>query len=220
MSSTLNDPQLRLSLQTSSGGCAGIVYNLDASISTIVFPTDSVFQQAFNPKVQLTNRGATTLTSVSITYQVDGQIPDTFEWTGSLTSLQSTIDTLPTYYTGEGGHVFTAWTSNPNNGTDEWIYNDTANSNFITKSLISKNSTSIIPNIDGDLMTITVENPSAPIMYVQLVNAIGQIMFSENVDMGVGSVFKLSLTDYAPGMYFLYGQVGYDFVKQKIMIMR
>ena len=220
MTTTLEDPDLRLSIQSSSGGCQGVNYNLDASISTIAYPTDSVFQQGFVPQVQLTNRGIDELTYVKIGYQVDGQTPLYSDWNGSLTSLVSTIVALPAYFTGEGGHVFYAWTTEPNHGTDEFIYNDTASSEFIVKSSVPKNTSSIIPSLTGDIATITVQNPSAATMNVQLINAIGQVMYNADVDVVNNSSFILDLTNYAPGLYIIYGKVGYDFVKEKIMVVR
>ena len=45
-------------------------------------------------------------------------------------------------------------------------------------------------------------------------------MLNEDVDVVNNSSFIIDLSNYAPGLYILYGKVGYDFVKEKIMVVR
>jgi hypothetical protein len=220
MESVLTNPQQRLSIQSSPGGCQGVAFNLDASISLVTAPMDTVLQQGFNGQVQLSNRGAGEITTVQISYQVDGQSPETYQYNGSLTSLQSVLVDLPVYFTGEGGHVFYAWTSLPNNAQDEFVFNDTASSEFLVKSEVPKNTHITLTNIDGYQAAFEILNPSAATMYLQLVNAVGQVVLSGNVELINSSTFAIDVSHYSPGLYFLYGKIGFDFVKEKIMVIR
>jgi len=220
MEGVLNDPALRKSLQNSPGGCVGVAFNLDASISTVVFPFDTLDQQAFEPHVQLTNDGSEDITYVKINYQVDGQPISTYEYNGDLGSLQSIPVILPVYFTGEGGHVFYAWTSDPNHGTDQFIHNDSAQNTFFVKSTVPKNTNSIDSVLTNGPFTFHIQNPGAGIMHYQIVNVLGQIVFEADADIIQNSSLTVDLPDLAPGMYFIYGKIGYDFVKRKIMVAR
>lgn len=102
---------------------------LDAGISAIVQPQGSICDNTFQPQVQLTNFGATTLTSVTITYDWNGN-PNTFSWTGNLTTGQNTVVTLPTQTGINGTYTFTASTSNPNGSSDQNPSNDASSQTF------------------------------------------------------------------------------------------
>ena len=47
------------------------------------------------PKVLIKNNGSTTLTSLDITYSVDGISPKTYTWTGNLKFLETKEVELP-----------------------------------------------------------------------------------------------------------------------------
>ncbi|MFI5135071.1 MAG: M43 family zinc metalloprotease [Chitinophagales bacterium] len=220
MQSVLDDPNLRQSLQSSPGGCVGLAFNLDASISTIAFPYDTLPQQAFEPQVQLTNRGSEDLTYVKITYQVDGQTVSTYDYNGDLASEQSALVTLPVYFTSEGGHVFYAWTSDPNHGTDQFIYNDTSSMTFMVKSVVPKNTSSVDSSLTNGPFTFNIQNPGAGTMHYQIVNVLGQIVYEANADIIQHSSLTIDLPNLPPGMYFLYGNIGYDYVKRRIIEVR
>jgi hypothetical protein len=126
ITATLNGS--RVSLQTSNG-CA-TQQALDAGILSITTPNGNVCATTFTPVVTLQNFGANTLTSVTITYQVDANPSSNFNWTGSLISGGQTSVTLPSVTTTSGAHTFTACTSAPNSGTDGNTGNDCVTSNF------------------------------------------------------------------------------------------
>lgn len=50
---------------------------------------------ALSPEVEIQNTGENPLTSVNITYTINGGTPNNYNWTGNLTSLQSEVVTLP-----------------------------------------------------------------------------------------------------------------------------
>ncbi len=84
------------------------------------------------PKFTLVNSGQSPLTSVTITYGIDGTESETYNWTGSLTFLQSVEITLPILTLTAGNHTFSASISSVNGGTDEDLeYNSVASSFYV-----------------------------------------------------------------------------------------
>lgn len=101
----------------------------DAGISSIVNPDGTICASSFTPEIELTNYGTNALTTVTITYGVDGAT-NTFNWTGNLASGASTTVTLPVQSPATGAHTFDAATSLPNGNTDPNTGNDASTSNF------------------------------------------------------------------------------------------
>lgn len=98
------------------------------------------------PKLTLMNTGQTTLTSASITYGIDGTESQTYNWTGSLTFLQTVEITLPALTVSSGTHTFSATISTVNGGVDEDPdYNSVASTFFVME-----NPETIELNIDLD----------------------------------------------------------------------
>lgn len=107
--------------------------SLDCGISTISGIGSAICSNTFTPTVTLSNPGNTTLTSATINYKIDAGSVSTYNWTGSLASGATTNITLPAQTVATGGsHTFTSYTSNPNGGTDLYIYNDQYVQNFNT----------------------------------------------------------------------------------------
>jgi len=103
--------------------------SLDAGVSAVFQPEGSICDNSFQPQVQLTNFGATNLTSATITYNWNGN-PNTFSWTGNLATGQSTTVTLPSQTGVNGTYTFTASASNPNGSADQNPSNDSSSSTF------------------------------------------------------------------------------------------
>jgi hypothetical protein len=217
MNAVLNSS--RESLKSSPAGCQGVKFSLDASISKIIYPLDTVNALSFQPQVQVTNRGLINLDNVQIYYQVDGQDPAIFEFQGSLVTNASQVITLPFYFTGEGGHVFTAWSGSPNFGTDQYPFNDTATSEFTVVSLIPKNSVDFQdPFEPGVYFSFQIQNPSAGDLDLWVVNTIGQVMKHHSVSIISQPTIELNLSDLADGIYFLYGKIGFDYITKKVLV--
>jgi hypothetical protein len=109
-------------------------FTLDAAIVDIMNPSDYVAYERVNgicatPKVMLQNTGSTTLTEIVIEYWVNGD-PNhqTYTWTGSLDFLEKEEVALPTpsalWDALSTTNVFHATVKAPNNGTDEYEFND------------------------------------------------------------------------------------------------
>ena len=96
----------------------------DIGVSLIVYPTGGVCGESFSPEVTVTNYGSNTVSSFTLNYDIDGGANQTENWTGSLTSGQSTTITLPSQTTSNGSHSFNASTASPNGNTDSNTSND------------------------------------------------------------------------------------------------
>jgi hypothetical protein len=146
----------RAPLQNSLG-CTPFA-NLDAGISSISSPTGTICSSSFTPVVTLQNYGANTLTSVTINYNVDGGTNQTFSWTGSLASGQTINVTLPTQTSTNGSHTFTAFTSNPNGGTDENTSNNSSSSSFTLQTNGNGVNLNLLVDCFGDEITWNITN--------------------------------------------------------------
>ena len=116
-------------------------FQQDAAVVGIIAPNNSaeftrVGTICANPSVMIRNTGATQLTQLTINYWLnDTPTPQTFEWTGSLDFMEEEVVTIPTtaalWYDLTGtDNVFHVEIANPNQGTDEYNYNNTMSSTF------------------------------------------------------------------------------------------
>lgn len=122
----------RNSLFTSNGLTPVVVQALDASIFSIISPPASSCFSQITPTVILKNKGNTTLTSATITYSVDNATPQTYQWTGSLATFETTTINLPVITVAAGNHTLTVATSQPNGQTDQDATNDSQTFAFVT----------------------------------------------------------------------------------------
>jgi hypothetical protein len=104
----------------------------DAGIERIVYPVKTnyskncVFPNLLNAVVKLKNYGTASLNTTTIKYQVDNGPISSYVWNGSLLKDSSTNVTLPGILYAQGTHTFLAFTSNPNNASDGYGLNDSA----------------------------------------------------------------------------------------------
>ncbi len=119
----------------------GANFELDASLLEVRKPSQRFEFDRFgtichNPEVVIQNKGGQTLTSLTINYWVNDAItPETYNWTGSLEMMETAIVELPTPATlwesvTLENNTFHAEVYGPNNGADEYIYNDVYHSTF------------------------------------------------------------------------------------------
>lgn len=103
----------------------------NAGIAGIISPNgNSCGSLMINPVVTLRNYGGNDLTSVTITYNIDGGTNQTFNWTGTLAPLGTVDVSLPAINSTTGAHTFNSSTSNPNSTSDTDATNDASSSNF------------------------------------------------------------------------------------------
>jgi hypothetical protein len=104
-------------------------FTLDAALEDIVSPSTNQMWLRYNPIcdnpiVRIKNTGSTTLTSLTITYGLNGATPSVYHWTGSLAFMQSVNVTLDNFDWVAGASNFTVTISNPNGGSDQYSYNN------------------------------------------------------------------------------------------------
>jgi PKD repeat protein len=103
----------------------------DIGIENIASPDGSLCNSSsIEPVIVLINYGSVTLTSATITYDIDGNNSLNYNWTGSLAQGATEIINLPMMTTTSGAHVFNVTTSSPNGQTDENQNNDNSSSAF------------------------------------------------------------------------------------------
>ncbi|MFH1004848.1 MAG: T9SS type A sorting domain-containing protein [Bacteroidota bacterium] len=134
---------------------------LDVGISNVILPIGIVCNTTFTPIVKLSNFGMTTLTSCTINYKIDGGSDQTFNWTGTLASMQSTNVTLSSITTTSGTHTFTSSSGNPNGSTDGDAKNDQSSSTFSIMSAQSLPLTEGLENTTFPPTGWTLNNPDA-----------------------------------------------------------
>ncbi|MCX6297435.1 MAG: peptide-N-glycosidase F-related protein [Bacteroidetes bacterium] len=105
-------------------------FTLDAAIEDILSPSKDQMYLRYNPVctapvIKIKNTGSTTLTSLTITYGMNGATPSVYTWTGSLAFMEIATVTLGTFNWATGSTDFTVSLSNPNGGVDQYPYNNT-----------------------------------------------------------------------------------------------
>ena len=121
----------RASLLTSNGCTPVNLKNYDAQPRLINSPSSRLCDANFTPTVTIFNRGAVTLTSLTITAKIDNGTPVVTNWTGSINSLTSTSVTLSGMTTPTGNHILTVYTTNPDGVLDQNTSNDTLNQSIM-----------------------------------------------------------------------------------------
>ena len=116
----------------SSPGCTPSApdFALDAQAQSVIAPAAGVCATSVTPVIRVRNNGEQTLTSLDVSYSLDGTEIGTLTWTGALAYAESEDVTLSDIAPAEGNHTFSFTLSNPNGGTDENATNDTATSDF------------------------------------------------------------------------------------------
>ena len=115
-----------------SPGCTPAVpdFALDAQAQSVIAPVAGVCATSVTPVIRVRNNGEQTLTSLDVSYSLDGVEIGTLTWTGALAYAESEDVTLDDIAPEDGNHTFSFTVSNPNGGTDENASNDTASSDF------------------------------------------------------------------------------------------
>tara|TARA_B110000196_G_scaffold108790_1_gene94286 strand:- start:63 stop:2114 length:2052 start_codon:yes stop_codon:yes gene_type:complete len=116
-------------------------FTLDAAVIDILSPTNKVNYERKNPicskpKVIIQNTGNTTITSLTIEYWINNATSkEIFTWNGNLSFLEKEEVELPDPSSLWNNiiptnNIFHAVISLPNNGTDEYSYNNNLSSTF------------------------------------------------------------------------------------------
>ncbi|MCX6257371.1 MAG: peptide-N-glycosidase F-related protein [Bacteroidia bacterium] len=109
-------------------------FTLDAAIWDIKSPCKTDMYNRMNPVcdnpvITIKNTGSTTLTSLTITYGIEGGPQSTYYWTGNLPFLQTKDVSLPPF-NWSSKNQFKVTVSNPNGGADQYPNNNSMESTY------------------------------------------------------------------------------------------
>ncbi len=116
-----------------------IKHDNDAEVYDVITPNKWDYYSRRNPicsepTVIVRNNGKQALTSLSFEYGVSGGNVETYNWTGSIPSMEKDTIVLPIddilFWTGDSEKKFTVKTLNPNGKTDENNTNDSYTTEF------------------------------------------------------------------------------------------
>ena len=127
-------------------------FQLDAAVVKIISPNNSaeytrIGEICANPAVMIRNTGETELTQLTINYWLnDAQSPQSFEWTGSLGFMEEELVTIPSpkelwFDILVENNKFHVEISSPNQGTDEYDFNNNASASFNVPETLPQNLT-------------------------------------------------------------------------------
>jgi len=110
-------------------------FTLDAAITDIKAPSNADIYKRINPVchnpvITIKNTGSTPLTSLTVTYGVEGGTMNTYNWSGNLAFMQSEDVTLGEVNWLAARNSFVAFISAPNAGTDQYAYNNTMHTTY------------------------------------------------------------------------------------------
>jgi hypothetical protein len=98
---------------------------VDAAVTSINnVPEHLCGDSLIQPQVSLKNNGIEVVTSIIVTYGVQGGIPETVIWTGSLQPGQTVNYTLPAIVVPPGDHILEVSSASPNGDMDQVPEND------------------------------------------------------------------------------------------------
>lgn len=161
----------------------------DATISAVQ-PISDQCGFEISPVVTLQNVGESPLTSVEISYAVNGGTPQNYTWTGNLTSLQSELVTLPAMnYSLETVNNLTVGVQSDDNNA-----NNTLVETF-DQTFTNTNDLTLILNTDnqGNQTTWEIVNVAGDV-----VESGGPYGNNENINLSFnleGDCYKFNLTD-------------------------
>jgi hypothetical protein len=176
----------------------GVPIQVDPIASAVGGVSGTFCSAGVTPTVTLSNGGAITLTSVTITYGFDGNNNVTYNWTGSLAQWQSTTVTLPTLSLSNGVHTFNAVISNPNTGVDENNLNNAQNSTL-----------NVVLNGQAVVLDLTLDCYGSETSW-ELQNATGTVIYSGSgyLDDAAGLVTETWCLDFGCYAYVIEDSYG------------
>lgn len=117
---------------TTSSVCTELAsVNEDGSVVINGLNEGAACSGEYTPNVRIQNWGTVTLTSATITYDIDGGASTNYNWTGSLAYGEFQDLDLPVISAGGGAHTYNVSISAPNGGADLRACNDIDSTDFI-----------------------------------------------------------------------------------------
>jgi hypothetical protein len=116
-------------------------FTLDAAIEDILSPsTDQMWTRlnpvCTNPVIRIKNTGSSNLTSLTITYGLNGGTPSVYNWTGNLPFMATEEVTLGNFAWTPSATGFSVTLSDPNGGTDQYANNNSKISSYVYPQIL------------------------------------------------------------------------------------
>lgn len=116
-------------------------FTLDAALEDILSPSTNQMWLRYNPictspVIRIKNTGSSNLTSLTISYGLNGGIPSVYNWTGNLAFLQTAEITLGNFAWTPSATDFIVTLSSPNGGTDQYSLNNSKISHYTYPPII------------------------------------------------------------------------------------
>jgi len=178
-----------------------VVAQLDASAASITNVPSNICGSNVSPVFLLMNNGATTLTSCTIQYTVNGGSVQTINWTGSIGQYTSTNINLPSITLINGANTIAVTVLSPNGATDENAMN---NSVSITCNAVVGPSISVTIDITFDNYSEEtsweIQQNGTVITSSNGLYPAGETSISESVCLAAGCYDFIIYDDYGDGI--------------------
>lgn len=102
----------------------------DGSVEVNQLTPGAACSGQYVPNIRIQNYGMVTLTSATISYDIDGGTSTDFPWTGNLANGEFVDVDLPVISAGGGEHTLNVSIASPNGNADERNCNDVASATF------------------------------------------------------------------------------------------
>lgn len=144
-------------------------HNLDVELTDLSNIPDGNCSGEIRPSFLLTNQGGTTITSLTINYQLNGGEVSTYLWTGELSFKESEVVLLdPMEFMPSGNDMFMVTGSDPNGLPDENPMNNT-----LAKEFGNAFETSFFK------IALTLQTDGAPQQTTyEVLNSVGDVLYS------------------------------------------
>jgi len=125
-------------------------YDTDVALTKISNLTETNCMGKIVPRVVLSNFGVNPLTSVDIVYHVNGENPQTYNWTGNLGFLGSQEIELPEIsFSVIPANQAVVYITNPNGTVDDFHQNDTIVKSF-NAAVVTPNEVKLMLKLDSN----------------------------------------------------------------------
>ena len=169
------------------------------------------------PSIRIQNFGTVTLTSATVSYDIDGGTSTDYPWTGSLANGEFVDVELPVITAGGGEHIFNASIASPNGNADDRSCNDVTSATFSGSDSYSGTSQVHLTLVTDDYCEETdweFRDGSNTLIasggnYTQ--NAQDNTTFNESFDVVPNECYTFTITDAAgDGVCCAYGIGSYE----------
>lgn len=172
--------------------------------------------ETINPQVRLINYGSNTLTSATISYSLDNDTTQTYNWTGSLPENQAELIDLPTLTGTLGDNVLSISVTSANGIADENPDNNSITGNFTVYPITPANELTLTITTDGYASEISwdLTNQYGAILYSAPENSYeNNLTYTQTLPLPDNGCYTFTIHDgYGDGICCAYGAGHYSLV--------